>query len=313
MEINKENYSAYFIKNMRSKLVILDKKRQGALIVFTVLILAWFIFAAYLYKKFDMEVEIAIKTLGVATSLLVWTFFKISSRDYVKNYKDKIIQLTFGFILKDMVYLKNNKLSEGDYENSMLFQGNYNRYEGEDYVSGIFKSAPLQMSELAVIKRVSNGKRKYNVIIFKGLMAMIDIPHSFSKETCVTPESLDRLISNPISRLFSKNKNIDHHDEVRLESDDFEKLFHVSSSDQIESRRILTPHIQETLTKLAKTNGLKFAFSIRPGKIYVAFPSQKNFFEPPFFTSCVETKSTREIVSLFLFIDELLNVIRNND
>jgi hypothetical protein len=59
-----------------------------------------------------------------------------------------------------------------------------------------------------------------------------------------------------------------------------------------------------------KMRGMKFAFSVRPNKIYVAFPSRKDFFEPPFFKTCIETKSTREIVDLFLFIDELVNTIK---
>ena len=106
-----------------------------------------------------------------------------------------------------------------------------------------------------------------------------------------------------------KNKNykqaINKNQEVNLEDVEFNKLYKVSTTDQIEARYILTPAFMEKLKILHQKN-ICVAISFQQGDIIIAMKKKKNLFEPPLWTTAKNINAYREILSQ---ISEVLKII----
>jgi hypothetical protein len=107
-----------------------------------------------------------------------------------------------------------------------------------------------------------------------------------------------------ISKIFGLN--------VILEDPRFNKLFSVSSSNQVEVRYILTPSLIEKLIDLRERLG-KFQLSFVAGRLVLAIEQPYDLFEPnlsvSFHNSAQIQKLTNNITSITSVVDELgLNI-----
>ena len=139
-----------------------------------------------------------------------------------------------------------------EYWQSDLFRLPYDRYSGDDLISGVIDRTDFRCSELHTeYKEVTyrDGKRHETwVTIFRGLFFHADFNKHINGNTYIEPDNAERLFGSWGRKLQGSNKG----KLVKLEDPEFEKLFVVFSTDQVEARYILTPAIMHALVELRK-------------------------------------------------------------
>jgi hypothetical protein len=98
-------------------------------------------------------------------------------------------------------------------------------------------------------------------------------------------------------------------DRVKLEDPEFEKIYEVYSTDQIESRYILTPAIMQAMTAIKRELNTSVYFSFIDERVYCAMYFNKDLFEPRIMKSGVNFEDIEKMYKLFatnaLIINEL--------
>lgn len=309
MDVKKE-FSQFFLLKVRNKLVLLEQEREKSLRFFVIIETIIIIGLIQLVRKFFMKnssfefsmVHIPL-IIGIALTALN---AKLSFSSYKKKYKNNILDILFKEMLEDFIFYPNLYLNEVEYKNSLLFQGNYNEFKGEDLIEGKINGISFKMSELIIKYVTRDSKNKSEQIVFRGIMIVSPGSQKFLSETVVEPDILEKSFGSVIGR-FLQNHKPKSLPLVLVEGPEFEREFKVTGNDQVEARRVITPRMQEHLLELKQKSNMRFGMSLANDQITVALPTSKNYFEPPLFSSCVETKTLREIITVF----ELLTSIHD--
>ena len=126
----------------------------------------------------------------------------------------------------------------------------------------------------------------------------------------VLPDTAQKLFGNWLGNLF-QSWNFTRDDLIKLEDPEFERLFVVYGTDQIEARYILSTSLMKRIVDFKKKTGKTIHLSFINNEIYVAVSYNKNLFEPKIFKTLLDFNVIREYYSdlqLALGIIEELNL-----
>lgn len=185
--------------------------------------------------------------------------------------------------------LEQNRQS---FANSRLFGSKVpEKFEEEDCVEGQWGATSLYFSEVQADRKRDSDESQ---IYFQGLFFQANFSKSFNGQTVVVPDFAEKSLG-AIGRMF-QSWNKQHADElIRLEDPEFERLFAVYGTDQIEARYILSTSLMQRLVELRKKVQSEMRISFVDNNVYIAIPSKnKNLFEPNFFGSVVDFQSILE-------------------
>jgi hypothetical protein len=211
-------------------------------------------------------------------------------------------------------YLYDYCMSQESYQQSGLFPQHYDRYNGDDFVSGRIEKTDFQFSELHTqYKHVTYGSKGQRheqwVTIFRGLFMHADFNKNFHGTTYVLPDTAERLLGTfgqSLQKLSSRGEL------VKLENSEFERRFVVYSSDQVESRYILTPAIMEAMIDLSNWYGEDIYFSFVGSRVYFANSINEALFEPNIMRSGVNFNDVKQMFDLFGLITALVQELSLN-
>lgn len=104
---------------------------------------------------------------------------------------------------------------------------------------------PTSFRELLAVKRERDGKHDRTITLFHGLYIIVNLPKTLQAETYISTESDSSGFAHTSfwGKIIGQNKI----EETKLEWNDFENNLHVSSSDGVEARYILTTNFMEGL------------------------------------------------------------------
>nr|WP_068886834.1 DUF3137 domain-containing protein [Pedobacter panaciterrae] len=244
--------------------------------------------------------------IGGALIITSIVFFSSSSQkfnDYRHEFKQRVVSTTLKSIDPSLEIEYKYGLPESDFINSQLFTQRPDRYSSEDQIYGNAGKTRFSFSEVhAEYKtetQTKNGRQEHWHTILKGIVFCADFNKHFNGLTVVKPKdmgsTLSAWISDKIPILSSSGKQL-----VKLENIEFNRTFVTYSTDQVEARYILTPAMMERLCELNDKSKATISVSFIGSYVYIAFPLEKDYFEPPVFNSLLTTKS----------LDEDLNIIR---
>lgn len=225
-----------------------------------------------------------------------YTWFKTkASREYRADFKNKVIRA----ILKnidtegEMRYSGYGRIKRNEFVNCGIVNKNPDRYQGDDLVSGKIDQTEFSFSEIHAQYYVkdSKGRRRLQTL-FKGLVFKADFNKDFQGRTVMVPDIAERFLGNMGQQL--QKLNFGRGELVQLESVEFEKLFAVYSTDQVEARYILTPKFMERVVKFCEKNELKISMAFHNSNVYVGIPMSKDFFEPTIFRTLLDYERTKE-------------------
>lgn len=216
--------------------------------------------------------------------LLVWTFllFRIKG-GFITDFKKNVIGTLVSFIDRNLSFIdaSNTKrvLYQALFNKSKLFDKAVNDLIAEDYVSGKVNGVNVWFADVIA------------PYLFKGLFFTADFNKKFKGETFILPQYKGKApgkISATL-RLLSRKEEL-----VHLEDPEFEKLFVVYSSDQIEARYILSIDLMRRIVDFRKKAGRDVYISFVNSKVFVAISCDENLFEPKIYKTVLNFDNVRQ-------------------
>lgn len=241
---------------------------------------------------------------------LIFGFVKLSKgnrmfSEYRHEFKQKVIAVALKSIDQSLEIDYHTGLSEGNFVASQLFTKEPDRYSSQDQILGTAGKTRFGFSEVhAEYKtetQTKNGRRVEWHEIFKGIIFCADFNKHFKGITVVRPKDFGSSIGAWISSnipVFSSNSR----ELVKLENPDFNNFFVTYSTDQVEARYILTPAMMERLCELEGKSKYTISVSFIDTYMYMAFPLNKDYFEPPQFKTLLDRKSLNEDLDVIRFM-----------
>jgi hypothetical protein len=232
---------------------------------------------------------------------------------YRAEFKQKVVKEIVNLINPEWNYQPDGRISEMDYQKSDLFNTHYDRYKGDDRVFGSIEKTDFEFSELHTEYKTTTTKdgktEEHWHTIFKGIFAHADFNKEIKGKTLVLPDTAEKLFGGfgkKLQSMSSRGKLI------KMENVEFEKMFVVYGSDQIESRYILTPTMMEALINIRKTYGKNVYFSFIGSRVYFAISFNKDLFEPRIFKSGVRFEDVQQMNDQISIIQTLVHELNLN-
>lgn len=237
----------------------------------------------------------------VVISVIIFiTCINNKSKIFSSFYKEEVVDEIIHAFCPNATYSPNNGVGEDLFRNSGLFTSP-DRYHAEDLIEGCLDKTSFICSEVHAEERrarsTKNGVQYYWEDIFKGFLFIADFHKEFQGETTILRNSFFK-VKMGASR-------------VKMENPDFEKVFDVFSTNQIEARYLITPSMMERMLELDSNFKKGVTISFRNSTILVAIPDSKNRFEADVWSSLNDMsilKSDFSVLQSLLDIVEELNL-----
>ncbi|MGZ3695370.1 MAG: DUF3137 domain-containing protein [Bdellovibrionota bacterium] len=215
-------------------------------------------------------------------------------RPYRDRFKKEIIRKAFHRFFPSLVYDPEAKIARDLYDEAKFFSG-INIYSGNDYCEGKLGDVNFCFSELHCKYESGSGKNRTVKTIFRGFFFVGDFQRNFFFRTTIQPDNAENLlgyIGRGLQRLESGDRLVD------LEDSEFEKLFVVTSDDQVEARYILTPALMEKIVDFRKRLGQRIHICFVNGKMFLAIETGRDYFEPKLFGEIIERRDLMEFIDM---------------
>lgn len=232
----------------------------------------------------------------VVISVIIFiTCINNKSKIFSFFYKEEVVDEIIHAFCPNATYSPNDGVGEELFRNSGLFTSP-DRYHAEDLIEGCLDKTSFICSEVHAEERrarsTKNGVQYYWEDIFKGFLFIADFHKEFQGETTLLRNSLFK-VKMGASR-------------VKMENPDFEKVFDVFSTNQIEARYLITPSMMERMLKLDSNFKKGITISFRNSTILVAIPDSKNRFEADVWSSLNDMSILK---SDFAVLQSLLDIV----
>ncbi len=313
MKSSKELNSLYETR-LKPTLQTLEEQRKSVLykyLTFSLGIVLSIGASLLLIDHFPPIVIIAI----VLILVFLFLIYNVSKEQkvYRSLFKQNVVREIVYLINPEWNYNSEGKISSMNYQSSGLFEKSWDRYKGDDMVTGVIEKVDFQFSELHTeYKTVTtqDGKRKEEWhTIFKGIFSHADFNKEIKGRTLVLPDTAEKLFGKwgqNLQKDSSKGKLI------KMENPEFEKLFVVYGSDQIESRYILTPTMMEAMVNIRKKYNKNMYFSFIGSRVFVAMSFSQDLFEPRLFRSGVRFEDMENMNQQLSLIEIIIHEMNLN-
>ncbi len=240
---------------------------------------------------------------------IVWlaqrTIYAHSSRDYRKAFKSRVVpELVKACQPVDTHkanYSPGQSVSEEEFRESRLFRAP-DIFTGEDLITARVGTTRVRFSlvEAQVFTPPATGRTPTvgRGTIFKGLFFIADFNKHFHGNTVIGTDSSEELLGR-LGRVLERAENLltaSSSMQVHLEDPEFERLFNVYSTDQVEARYILTPSFMQRLTSLRSRFGSDIYVSFHAGQMLMAMPLRHGWLEPPPFYKPLNIESLQPCI-----------------
>ncbi len=289
-----EDFHHFFESDLKPLLVGLETQRKRIVqsILYLIAGAAGLIAIFALIMMSMRRIEPGILFIGIIVLIIIAAIMgPLLARDYKHTFKTLIIPRIAYFIDSSLEYKIDGKIEQSLYMVSKIFPHKPDRYQGEDRVSGTIGATKICFCELhsqyKTTRRDSKGHSHTEWhTIFKGLFFIADFNKHFSGSTVILPDSAEASFGKFGQWLQSWSFGRD--ELVKLDDPEFEKLFVVYGTDQIEARYILSPALMRRIvdfkTKTKRPTYLSFVGSM----VFVAVSYNRGLFEPKIFQSLLD-------------------------
>ncbi len=296
----------YYYNDLGPIIKDLDKKRQEVrrrilfYYSFVAIALTW---GAYYITTLCDDPDYFMIGIGYFVVMMVsfGIVMAIVSKDYVKEFKKKVIAPLIKFIDPNLNYDPQRYIPESLLRYSGIVTSRIDRYSGNDYVSGEIDGVHIEFSDIKADQRRedSEGHVEY-VTIFEGVLLKAEFPKHFHSRTFVFPDTAEKKFGSMIGR-FLQSHSTSHGELIKMDNPEFEKEFVVYGDDTIEAHYILTQSMMERMLEFKKRVGHSVAFSFVGGEMFVAVYYDKDTLEPSIFSSLLDYKIAKEYIETLFY------------
>jgi hypothetical protein len=263
-----------------------------------------------------IKVSIAAIILGAIVYAILWSngvrdpripfigAFAIASlftaneqRKLKKSYKQIVVSRVVSALGNGLTYTPESRFTKDDFTAMDLFLKRAEQWRAEDEVCGRQNAVTYSILEAKATRTEGSGKNRRTVVIFRGLIVRLDFNKHFRGHTIVVPNSDSQILGG----LFGESGSRGRKELCRLENVEFEEAFSVYSSDQQESRYILTPKLMELVMRTRATLNPGVRLSFHDNSVFLTLPESVDRFEVRMFGAPVTPESA---------VGELAEVVR---
>lgn len=295
------NFESFFNAGFKQELLEQEscrKKAANQQVFGGLLILLSILFIFFIFK-----VNTIIALVVGISGFIFGAYLSYQAHEYALKLKDffkqRLIPAMVQNLNPNLNYSHEGGVSRPSFSESKIFQNTLNIFETEDWVKGRIGQTDIEFSEvLAQYETRDSDGNKSKHTIFKGIFFISDFHKDFQGETYVLRDQAQRVFGSVGT--FFQRINALRPELIQMEDPVFEKQFVVYSTDQIESRYIITPVLMERMTQMNKAfRGIQFSFI--NSKMFVSIPFSENLFEPKLHTSFHHAA----------YIEKYFNVLKN--
>ncbi|MES2650981.1 MAG: DUF3137 domain-containing protein [Bacteroidota bacterium] len=298
------------IENVIAELEIQRKKITKSLFQGWTAIIIGIVILFFLFSFGQGIVALVIGAAVIIPGIVILYRISDDTKQYKFRFKQEVIGSALASINQSIIFDHENGVSESEFINSQLFTTTPDRYHTEDLIKGKDEKTSFYFAEVhAEYKtetQTKSGRQVHWHNILKGIIFSADFNKNFNGVTVVRPKDF----GSSIGKWFSKNiYSFGDKEVVDLESDYFNKNFVTHSTDQVEARYILTPSLMEKIGELNNRSAYCVSLSFINSSVYIAFPLDNNYFEPPVFKTLLKPDlldaDMNILTFMFLIIKEL--------
>jgi len=222
--------------------------------------------------------------VGAVLAGLPWgleAYRKLSaSRAMAPLIRGEVLQPAIEFWDPSFRYQAAGAILQSEFEASGLFPGEaFNRYSGEDLVSGRCGATAFRFSELSVQEVTRRNKQTHTRVVFRGVFFVADFNKEFRGRMVVLPDRAERALGT-LGRAFqSLASAFDSLSLVELENPEFERNFVVRSSDATEARYLLSPSLMQRILHFHAASGSELRVAFFGGRIWLALSMSGDRFQ----------------------------------
>jgi hypothetical protein len=170
-------------------------------------------------------------------------------------------------------------ITQPEFEASRLFADqSFNRFGGEDLVTGRCGATDFRFSELTVRNVERKGKRNVDHLVFHGLFFVADFNKSFRGQTLVLPDLAERALGSFGRAFQSLETTISGLQLIELEDPEFERAFKVCATDPVEARYLLSPSLMRRILAFRQSAGGEVRLGFLGGRVSVAISRSGDLF-----------------------------------
>ncbi|MBY0401770.1 DUF3137 domain-containing protein [Myxococcota bacterium] len=193
--------------------------------------------------------------------------------------RSQILEPVITFWDPSFAYSPDGSIAQGEFEASRLFADeSFNRYSGEDLVTGRHGETTFRFSELHVRRVQKTKKKTQSRTVFDGLFFVADFHKSFRGQTLVLPDTAERVLGSFGRSFQSLKSSASGLRLVELEDPAFERAFTVTSTDPTEARYLLSPSMMQRILTFHESTGEKLRLGFSGGCVHLALPLSSNLF-----------------------------------
>jgi len=306
----------YYYESMYPLLKALEEKRLGIIATLKKAAFA-LICTAILLFFFLTRTELLIPLHAFLISfmsgfLIFMVIYRHESAGYGTLFKDIVIEKMIHFIDPSLLYSKMSCIPEHAFKQSELFVESYDQFVGSDLVSGAIDGVDVHFCDLHVKKKVRDNDDKESWdTLFQGLFFVAEFNKSFHAKTVVLPDVAERnfgVLGSWMQGVSQQRGAL-----IKLDHVEFEKVFVVYGSDQIESRYILSHALMEKIVQFHQKIQKPLYLSFVDSKMYLALYYTKPLFEPILTRSVLEFNGIKEYFELLVMITGIVTEFKLNE
>lgn len=235
--------------------------------------------------------------IDVFIYLILTLCFSKNKKEYITSFKANVIQKLMCNFYGHVNYMPEKYMPEDIY-NLGKYNEYYNEYTSDDYMEGLLEDKYLtKMAEVHTVEETTTTDSDGNTTTerttkFHGLFAQI---------------KMDKSINSDL--LIRQNWTIRKKDRLDMDSDEFEKVFDVSATNQIIGMQLLTHDIMEILLSFQKMTKIKYDVSIYNDTIYLRFHTGAMFELKSFKKGAFDEEMLRKYFNVLDFTRTLSNML----
>ena len=243
---------------------------------------------------------------------------QILQKPFLKKFKSTVIGKLVKLINPDLEYDPHGGFGMFYLYEAGLIQNRPTMYESEDRIYGKIGLTEVDICEHKLrrkeVTRDSKGKQKTKIVtLFSGLVVSADFHKNFNGTMLIVPDTADSASWKWMAKQFESKSKGDQKI-VKLEDPEFEKVYTVYATDQIEARYILSPSFMQRMVKMyQKLNEqakASISLSFKNERMIMAVDWQNNFFEYTFHKSVEE--EVRETISELKLCTDIVDELNLN-
>lgn len=253
---------------------------------------------------------------GFGAAIVMGITWWALTKGFVRDFKNGVVGPIVRFCDPGLTYAPGQYVSQMQFEESRIFLHRIDRYKGEDLVQGRLGATQLAFSEIhAQYKTTTTDSKGHQRTqwhtIFKGLFFVADFNKHFAGTTVVLPDMAQRLFGFLGQRL--QEMNLARHGQlVKLEDPEFEKLFVVYGTDQVEARYVLSTSLMKRICDFRKKTGRTIHLSFVRSNVCVALQTRRNMFEPRIFRTLLSFDLVKEYLEDLLLATGIVEDLNLN-